>query len=102
MFELKQASTRTQREDKDQRCFPSFNRSALPDSKGIITPVSANIWQVLVEPGDGVAKGDRLIILEAMKMEIAITAEEAGAIVGVFCQKGQMVTAGQVLSAIQV
>jgi len=29
MFELKQASTRTPRKDKDQRCFSSFNRSAL-------------------------------------------------------------------------
>jgi urea carboxylase len=72
-----------------------------PGSEGITTPVSANIWQVLVEPGDVVKEGDRLIILEAMKMEIAITAEEGGAISAVLCQKGQTVTAGQILAAIQ-
>jgi urea carboxylase len=72
-----------------------------PDSEGILTPVSANVWRVLVQAGDRVAEGDLLVILEAMKMEIAVTAEESGAIVSVFCQEGQTVTAGQVILAIQ-
>jgi urea carboxylase len=72
-----------------------------PDSEGVLAPVSANVWQVLIESGDRVVKGDTLVILEAMKMEIAVVAEEDGAIVSVFCQKGQTVIAGQVIMAIQ-
>jgi urea carboxylase len=72
-----------------------------PDSEGILTPVSANLWRVLVQAGDRVVAGDTLVILEAMKMEIAVTAEEDGAIVSVFCQEGQTVTAGQLILAIQ-
>ncbi|MBD3883631.1 urea carboxylase [Phormidium tenue FACHB-886] len=72
------------------------------DAEAIVAHVSANVWQVLVEPGDVVAEGDRLVILEAMKMEIAILADSAGTIAQVYCQKGQTVTAGQLLAAIRV
>jgi urea carboxylase len=56
---------------------------------------------VSVQAGDCVVTGDTLVILEAMKMEIAVTAKESGAIVSVFCQEGQTVTAGQMILAIQ-
>ncbi len=72
-----------------------------PGTEGVVAHLSANVWQVLVNPGDQVAEGDRILILEAMKMEIAITAEVSGAIAEVFCQKGQTVTAGQILAAIE-
>ncbi len=74
----------------------------LPDDVEAITAhVSANVWQVLVQAGDRVAEGDRLVILEAMKMEIAVFADSAGTVTEVFCQIGQLVTAGQLLVAIQ-
>lgn len=72
-----------------------------PNAEAVVAHVSANVWQVLVQPGDRVAEGDRLVILEAMKMEIAVIADSAGTITDVFCQKGQTVTAGQLLAAIQ-
>ncbi|MBW4538437.1 MAG: urea carboxylase [Myxacorys chilensis ATA2-1-KO14] len=73
-----------------------------PGTDAIVAHVSANVWQVLVKPGDAVAEGDQLMILEAMKMEIAVIADEPGTIAEVFCQSGQTVTAGQVLAAIQL
>ncbi|MEP0915207.1 urea carboxylase [Leptolyngbya sp. DQ-M1] len=72
-----------------------------PDSEAVVAHVSANVWQVLVKPGDVVAEGDRLVILEAMKMEIAVTADEAGTITELYCVQGQTVSAGQVLLAIR-
>ena len=67
------------------------------------TPISAhltaNVWQVLVKPGDVVKIGDTLVILEAMKMEMTIEAEESGSIESVYCMPGQMVSTGQVLLA---
>ena len=70
-------------------------------AEAVVAHVSASVWQVLFNPGDTVAEGDCVVILEAMKMEIAITADVAGTIADVFCQKGQTVTAGQILAAIQ-
>lgn len=74
----------------------------LPDDvEGIMAHVSANVWQVLVQSGDRVAEGDRLVILEAMKMEIAVFADGNGTVTEIFCQVGQLVTAGQLLVAIR-
>ena len=72
-----------------------------PCAEAVVAHLSANVWQVLVQPGDSIAEGDRVVILEAMKMEIALTADVSGTIVEVFCQQGQTVTAGQILAAIQ-
>jgi urea carboxylase len=71
-----------------------------PGSEAVLAHLSANVWQVLVKPGDQVEAGDRLLILEAMKMEIEITTEIRGVISAVFCQKGQTVIAGQILIGI--
>jgi urea carboxylase len=74
----------------------------LPDEvEAIVAHVSATVWQVVVQVGDRVAEGDRLLILEAMKMEIAVLAESTGVITEVFCKAGQSITAGQLLAAIQ-
>ncbi len=72
-----------------------------PNSEALVAHVSANVWQVLVKPGDVVAEGDRLVILEAMKMEIAVTADEAGTIAELYCTEGQTVSAGQILLALE-
>ena len=72
-----------------------------PNSEAVVAHVSANVWQVLVKSGDVVAEGDCLIILEAMKMEIAMVADTAGVIAELFCTQGQTVSAGQVLLAIE-
>ncbi|MEV6526727.1 biotin/lipoyl-binding carrier protein [Longispora sp. NPDC051575] len=40
----------------------------------------ANVWRVLVKEGDTVEDGDTLMILESMKMEIPVIAEEDGTV----------------------
>ena len=70
-----------------------------PNSTPITAHLTANVWQVLVKPGDVVKTGDKLVILEAMKMEMTIEAEAGGSIEVVYCTPGQMVAAGQVLLA---
>ncbi|OQE27831.1 hypothetical protein PENSTE_c004G07845 [Penicillium steckii] len=53
------------------------------NSVSIESPVDANVWKVLVEPGDTLESGQTVAILEAMKMEINLVAGEAqsGAVV---------------------
>lgn len=71
------------------------------DCEAVVAHLSANVWQILVKPGDIISEGDRLVILEAMKMEIAVTADSAGTVVEVYCTQGQTVTAGQILLAVK-
>jgi len=60
-------------------------------------PMPSNVWQVLVRPGDRVEEGDKLVILEAMKMEIPVTASAGGIVKEVLCGPGKLVAPGQAL-----
>jgi urea carboxylase len=64
-------------------------------------PLSANVWQVLVKPGAQIEKGDKLVILEAMKMEIAVLAPVSGQVTEILCNAGKQVTQGQMLCLIE-
>jgi urea carboxylase len=64
-------------------------------------PVPANVWQVQVEAGQTVQEGDTLVVLESMKMEIAVAASTSGTVASVLCKRGQTVSAGQSLVALQ-
>ena len=57
-------------------------------------PMSGTIVSVLVAPGDAVAKGAPLLILEAMKMEHTITAPAAGVVSVVHYREGDQVREG--------
>lgn len=59
--------------------------------------MNGNIWKVLVQPGDTVSEGQTLVIVEAMKMELAITAPCAGQVKRVACQAGRPVSPGDTL-----
>ncbi len=58
---------------------------------------AASVWKVTARPGDTVAEGDTLLILESMKMEINITAPCAGKVKQVLKNEGARVQAGQTL-----
>lgn len=75
--------------------------SAAPVAAGggdpILAPLSGNIWKVLVQPGQVVAEGDVVIILEAMKMETEIRAPRAGTVGSVSTKEGSAVKVGETL-----
>lgn len=53
------------------------------------------VVEVLVADGDAVTSGQTLVILEAMKMEIRVTAPTDGTIQGIFVAQGDIVQRGQ-------
>lgn len=57
-------------------------------------PMPATVVSVLVAPGTRVAKGDVVLTLEAMKMELAIHATRDGVVRAVLCEPGQLVQPG--------
>ncbi len=63
----------------------------------IKAPLTGNVWKIVVTVGQKVAQDDELLILESMKMEIPVTAEEAGTVAEIRCAEGQAVGEGDVL-----
>lgn len=73
-------------------------RSAAPDEESSLSaPMPARVLSVAVAVGQAVAKGDVLVTLEAMKMELPIRAPRDGTVASVSCQTGRMVGAGDPL-----
>ena len=60
-----------------------------------------NIVNVMVKAGDSVAKGQVLLILEAMKMENEIMSPRDGVVAGVHVNKGESVDSGKLLVSLQ-
>ena len=63
--------------------------------QGVPSPLTASVWQINAEPGQHVEAGQRLVTLEAMKMEVAVVAPIAGVVEALHCAAGSLVTAGQ-------
>ncbi len=65
--------------------------------QNIHSPLQAQVVQWQAQPGDAVAAGDVLVILEAMKMEHEIRAPDAGQLGEFYFQPGETVGEGDVL-----
>lgn len=63
----------------------------------IDSPMPGNILDIAVKPGQQVAAGDVLLVLEAMKMENDIVAPQAGTVAGIHVNKGDSVDTGALL-----
>lgn len=63
-------------------------------------PLPGVVTKVLVAAGQAVKKGDTVLVLEAMKMENNITAENDGKVTGVCCAPGDSVMEGTTLITI--
>ncbi len=59
--------------------------------------ITGNVWKVAVAIGDEVSDGDTVVILESMKMEIPVEAEDDGTVKEIRCEEGQSVSEGDVL-----
>ena len=71
--------------------------TAAVDGHAIKTPLPGVIIDVKVNVGDTVAKGQTVVVLEAMKMENNINADRDGKVVAIQVAKGDTVADGAVL-----
>ena len=72
--------------------------SLIPRKAGVVyvdSPMPGNILRILVKPEDEVSTGQKLFVLESMKMENEIAAPSSGRVTGIKVNVGDAVTAGQ-------
>jgi propionyl-CoA carboxylase alpha chain len=68
--------------------------AAAHDAGALASPMPATVTRIHVAVGQVVAAGDVLVTLEAMKMELPITATAPGTIKGINCRVGELVQPG--------
>ncbi len=87
----------------------AFRESALesgrtPDRRAgsqLLAPMNGAVVAVLAKAGDNVKKGQRIVIVEAMKMQHEIVAERDGIVARIHVKEGDQVTTRQLLGELQ-
>jgi pyruvate carboxylase subunit B len=79
---------------------PAAGGSGGAGSTPVTAPMPGAVFEIKKAPGDMVEEGETVIVLEAMKMEMAIAAPAAGRVAEICVGKGDQITAGQVLATL--
>ncbi|HXG54080.1 MAG TPA: biotin/lipoyl-containing protein [Vicinamibacterales bacterium] len=69
-------------------------RQATAHQGSLSAPMPATVIRVVATPGAAVKRGDTLLVLEAMKMELPVRAPADGTVKAVHCREGQLVQPG--------
>ena len=72
-------------------------RTARLQAKALLSPMAGRLMEVSVAAGQRVCAGERLAVVEAMKMENVLVANEDGVIASVMARKGENLTVDQVI-----
>jgi biotin carboxyl carrier protein len=80
---------------------PGRRRGSRGVAGSLMAPMPATVRRIEAQPGQVVRRGDILIVLEAMKMELPVRAPADGTIARVNCREGDLVQAGQELVELQ-
>jgi 3-methylcrotonyl-CoA carboxylase alpha subunit len=70
------------------------------DGSSIRAPIIGRVAKIFVREGDNVAKGDRIAVVEAMKMEHVLHAARAGRIAKLAVKEGQQIAQGALVAAL--
>ena len=95
--------------DKGLDHFDSEAAETLDESDEVIpegcesvgATIPGSVWKITVSEGDHVKEGDTIAVLESMKMEFTIEAEESGIVEKIFIKTSQQLEAGQTIAAIR-
>ena len=77
------------------------SRAQTASSGAVMAPMHGRVVRVEVTPGQTVAAGQTLLVMEAMKMEHRLLAPIAGQVKGLHAQPGEQVAARRVLAEIE-
>jgi pyruvate carboxylase len=101
-FELNGQPREVTVRDRSLKAVAAERLKADPANRGHVgAPLPGMVTTVAVEPNQSVEKGDRLLVLEAMKMQSTLYAPAAGKITAIHAQAGQQVEAKDLLMEIK-
>jgi acetyl-CoA carboxylase biotin carboxyl carrier protein len=80
------------------RLNEGFTAMTLVDVK---TEITGNVWKIVAEVGEKLDEDAPIMILESMKMEIPVSAPEAGTLREILVEEGQVVTEGTVVARLE-
>ena len=85
--------------NKEQQELSKYikEKPKIDQTKFVLSPMPGNVISVSVKPGDVVAEGQELAIVEAMKMQNLLHAERIGTIKAVLVKAGQSVEGQQIM-----
>jgi len=85
---------------KDLTTLPAEKTSPKDRQGAVLSPMQGMVLRLLVKPGDKIEKGEPIIVLEAMKMEMPVESPYAGEVREVFVFESEIINAGDVLMVI--
>ncbi|WP_447585614.1 acetyl-CoA carboxylase biotin carboxylase subunit [Pseudoxanthomonas mexicana] len=107
-FRILRHGTRLTLHDGEQRTavetVPAYRRTDMAEASGsgkILAPMPGRVVLVKARPGDEVVAGQELLVMEAMKMELAVKASRDGVVADVRAAAGDFVEADTVLVALE-
>ncbi|GAB3066464.1 acetyl-CoA carboxylase biotin carboxyl carrier protein subunit [Virgibacillus ainsalahensis] len=62
--------------------------------------MAGNVWKIVVSEGESVEEDQDIVILESMKMEIPIAAEDDGTVQEIKVAEGDFVNEGDIIAII--
>ncbi|PPD44088.1 MAG: urea carboxylase [Methylocystis sp.] len=71
-----------------------------PGAIGVSAHITGNVWKILVEEGALIERGQPVIVIESMKMEMEIVAPASGRVAQIRCQQGRTVRAGDTVAVL--
>jgi urea carboxylase len=81
---------------------PAETAVDVPDGSELVeSPFGGSVWKLLVAPGDSVAAGDTIAIIEAMKTECPVESPMAGIVTALYLGEGRAVQPGAPMLAIR-
>ncbi|HKL38592.1 MAG TPA: biotin/lipoyl-containing protein [Bacteroidales bacterium] len=84
-----------------RRSDSKIKKSVSSRATSVKAPLPGNIFKILVKEGDEVKKGDKIMIMEAMKMENSVLAEKDGKVRSIKVKEGDTVLQNDVLAEIE-
>ena len=84
-----------------KRTDSKIKKTVSSRATSVNAPLPGNIYKILVGVGDEVKKGDKIMIMESMKMENNVLAEKEGTISSIRVKEGDAVLQNEVLAEIE-
>jgi len=80
---------------------PAAAAAASGVAKNVVSPLPGTVMKIMAPAGTQIAKGDTILILEAMKQETPIVAENGGTVAQIMVEVGNVVAEGDVLASVE-